>query len=81
MLLGTVFVTFWYTWLFNRSGGSVFITMVAHAADGLIGAKLLADHGGFHGTGANRFELLYSGAGSWSPRWSCSPTAGTSSDP
>ena len=58
MLLGTLFVTFWYTWLFNRTGGSVFITIVAHAADGLIGAKLLAD-GGFHGNGADRFEVLY----------------------
>jgi hypothetical protein len=53
-----VFVTFWYTWLFNRTGGSVFMTIVAHAADGLIGAKLLAD-GGFHGTAAGRFEILY----------------------
>jgi membrane protease YdiL (CAAX protease family) len=59
MLLGTVFVTFWYTWLFNRTGGSVFITIVAHAADGLIGAKLLTD-GGFHGNAADRFEVLYS---------------------
>ena len=62
LLLGTVFVTFWYTWLFNRSGGSVFITIVAHAADGLIGAKLLADDGGIHGTGAQRFEVLYTAA-------------------
>ena len=62
LLLGTVFVTFWYTWLFNRSGGSVFITIVAHAADGLIGAKLLADDGGFHGAGAERFEVLYTAA-------------------
>src|SRR4051812_11535016 len=62
MLVGTVFVTFWYTWLFNRSGGSVFITIVAHAADGLIGAKLLADDGGFHGTAADRFEYLYCAA-------------------
>jgi membrane protease YdiL (CAAX protease family) len=58
LILGTVFVTFWYTWLFNHTKGSVFMTMVAHAADGLIGAKLLAD-GGFHGEGATRFEVLY----------------------
>ena len=60
LLLGTVFVTFWYTWLFNRTGGSVFMTIVAHAADGLIGAKLLADDGGFHGNNADRFLVLYS---------------------
>jgi membrane protease YdiL (CAAX protease family) len=41
MLLGTVFVTFWYTWLFNHTGGSVFITIVAHAADGIVGEQLL----------------------------------------
>ena len=62
MLLGTVFVTFWYTWLFNRSGGSVFITIVAHAADGLIGAKLLADDGGFHGNGGRPVQVLYCAA-------------------
>jgi hypothetical protein len=61
MLLGTVAVTFWYTWLFNRTGGSVFMTMVAHAADGIVGEKLLAD-GGFHGAAQPRFALLYSAA-------------------
>jgi membrane protease YdiL (CAAX protease family) len=62
LLLGTVFVTFWYTWLFDRTRGSVFITVVAHAADGLVGAKLLADDGGFHGSNADRFLALYSAA-------------------
>jgi hypothetical protein len=62
MLLGTVFVTFWYTWLFNRTGGSVFITIVAHAADGIVGEQLLKDDGGFHGTAETRFILLYSAA-------------------
>ena len=61
MLLGTVFVTFWYTWLFNRTGGSVFITIVAHAADGIVGEQLLKD-GGFHDAGMRRFILLYSAA-------------------
>ena len=61
MLLGTLFVTFWYTWLFNRTGGSVFITIVAHAADGLVGEQLLKD-GGFHGNAESRFILLYSAA-------------------
>ncbi len=58
MLVGTIAVTFFYTWLFNHTRGSVFMTMVAHAADGLVGAKLLAD-GGFHGAGATRFSVLY----------------------
>jgi membrane protease YdiL (CAAX protease family) len=35
-LLGTVAVTFWYSWLFNHTGGSVLITLVAHATQGTI---------------------------------------------
>ena len=35
-LLGTIAVTFWYTWLFNHTGGSVFMTIVSHAAQGTI---------------------------------------------
>jgi hypothetical protein len=35
-LLGTLSVTFWYTWLFNRTGGSVLMTLVSHAAQGTI---------------------------------------------
>jgi membrane protease YdiL (CAAX protease family) len=35
-LLGTMAVTFWYTWMFNRTGGSVLITLVSHAAQGTI---------------------------------------------
>ena len=35
-LLGTVAVTFWYTWLFNHTGGSVLITLVSHAVQGTI---------------------------------------------
>jgi len=35
-LLGTVAVTFWYTWLFNHTGGSVLITLISHAAQGTI---------------------------------------------
>jgi membrane protease YdiL (CAAX protease family) len=35
-VLGTVAVTFWYTWLFNHTGGSVLITLVSHAAQGTI---------------------------------------------
>ena len=35
-LLGTVGVTFWYSWLFNHTGGSVLITLIAHATQGTI---------------------------------------------
>ena len=35
-LLTTAAVTFFYAWLFNRSGGSVLITLVAHATEGSI---------------------------------------------
>ena len=35
-LLGTMAVTFWYTWLFNHTGGSVLMTIIAHAAQGTI---------------------------------------------
>src|ERR671911_525722 len=35
-LLGTIAVTFWYTWLFNHTGGSVLMTVVAHASQGTI---------------------------------------------
>ena len=35
-LLGTLAVTFWYTWLFYRTGGSVLMTLVSHAAQGTI---------------------------------------------
>ena len=35
-LLTTACVTFFYAWLFNRSGGSVLMTLVAHATEGSI---------------------------------------------
>jgi membrane protease YdiL (CAAX protease family) len=35
-LLGSFAVTFWYTWLFNHTGGSVLMTLVMHAAEGTI---------------------------------------------
>ncbi len=35
-LLGSVAVTFWYSWMFNRTGGSVLITLVSHAFQGTI---------------------------------------------
>ncbi len=35
-LLGSVAVTFWYTWMFNHTGGSVLITIISHSAQGTI---------------------------------------------
>jgi CAAX protease family protein len=35
-VLGTVAVTFWYTWLFNHTGGSVLITLMSHSVQGTI---------------------------------------------
>jgi hypothetical protein len=35
-LLGTMAVTFWYSWMFNRTGGSVLITLLSHAVQGTI---------------------------------------------
>jgi hypothetical protein len=46
-LLGTVAVTFWYTWLFNHTGGSVLLSIVSHSAQGTITI------GGFWSAGAD----------------------------
>ena len=46
-LLGSVAVTFWYSWLFNHTAGSVLITLVSHAAQGTITI------GGLWSTGAD----------------------------
>jgi uncharacterized protein len=40
-LLGAFAVTFWYNWLFNRTGGSVFMTLVMHAAEGTFAPAVL----------------------------------------
>ena len=58
MLLATVAVTFFYTWLFNHTGGSVFMTIVAHAAEGVVGATLIGDDG-WHGANETRFAVVY----------------------
>ena len=54
----TVAVTFFYTWLFNRTGGSVFMTVVAHAAEGTITLSAL----GFVGADDSRVPSLYTAA-------------------
>ena len=35
-LLTTFAITFWYAWLFNRTGGSVLLTIIAHSTQGVI---------------------------------------------
>ena len=35
-LLTTFAITFWYVWLFNRTGGSVLLTVLAHATQGIV---------------------------------------------
>jgi membrane protease YdiL (CAAX protease family) len=57
-LLATVAVTFFYTWLFIHSGGSVFITVLAHAAEGTIGREFTGTNG-FVGAAESRWILLY----------------------
>jgi uncharacterized protein len=56
-LLATIGVTFWYAWLFNRTGGSVLMTLVAHAAEGVFLSVAMA---GFAGTNVTQLFWLYS---------------------
>jgi membrane protease YdiL (CAAX protease family) len=58
MLVATVAVTFFYTWLFVHANGSVFITIVGHAAEGVVGHELLSKHG-WGGTNEARFSVIY----------------------
>ena len=37
VLVGAFGVQFWYAWLFNRTGGSVLMTLLMHAAEGTFG--------------------------------------------
>jgi uncharacterized protein len=39
-LVTTMAVTFWYTWLFNHTSGSVPIIIVAHSVEGSIQAEI-----------------------------------------
>jgi membrane protease YdiL (CAAX protease family) len=56
-LLATIAVTFWYAWVYNRTGGSVLLTLVAHTAEGVFLHVALA---GFAGADATRLVWLYS---------------------
>ena len=38
-LVTTVAVTFWYAWLFNRTGGSVMLVLLAHSVEGSLQAQ------------------------------------------
>jgi membrane protease YdiL (CAAX protease family) len=37
----TVAVTFWYAWLFNRTGGSVLLPLIAHVTEGCVNTQTL----------------------------------------
>jgi uncharacterized protein len=37
----TVVVTFWYAWLFNRTGGSVLLPLIAHVTEGCVNTQTL----------------------------------------
>lgn len=37
----TVAVTFWYAWLFNRTGGSVLLPLIAHVTEGCVNTQAL----------------------------------------
>lgn len=54
-LLGTIAVTFVYAWLFNRTSGSVLMTLLFHAMEGSISFGDL----GFTGADLTRMEYLY----------------------
>jgi membrane protease YdiL (CAAX protease family) len=53
-LLATVAVTFMYTWIFNHTGGSVLMTIIAHSAQGVIAFSAL----GFVGSDDSRMVVL-----------------------
>ena len=55
-LLATIAVTFWYAWVYNRTGGSALMTLVAHAAEGVFFQFAMA---GFAGANTMRLVWLY----------------------
>jgi uncharacterized protein len=55
-VLATLAVTFWYAWLFNRTGGSVLMTLIAHGTEGSIQLGALWPAGA-----AGRLILVYAG--------------------
>lgn len=57
LLVATVAVTFVYTWIFNHTGGSAFMTLISHAAEGTIRLGAV----GFLAADATRLSWLYAG--------------------
>jgi membrane protease YdiL (CAAX protease family) len=55
-LLGAFAVTFWYSWLFNHTGGSAFMTLVMHAAEGTFGLAMASV---FEGADLERAFSIY----------------------
>lgn len=55
----TFVITFFYCWLFNRSGGSVLITLLAHVVQGTIVPGTF----GYEGAGLNR--MMWLGFAAW----------------
>ena len=53
--LATVAVTLWYAWLFNHTGGSVLMTLLAHATEGSVQTEQFWSAG----AAAARTSLLY----------------------
>src|ERR671914_2029401 len=56
-LLGTMAVTFWYSWLFNHTGGSVLMTIIAHAIEGIIEPSEFWAAGAAAGQGGLIYDL------------------------
>lgn len=54
-LLGSFGITFMYTWIFNHTGGSVLMTITAHAAQGVIAFAAL----GFIGSEETRAVAIF----------------------
>jgi uncharacterized protein len=54
-ILGSFTVTTWYSWLFDHTGGSVLLTIVAHATEGTIQTSAFWSAG----AAAARVSLLY----------------------
>ncbi|MEA2348996.1 MAG: protease family protein [Thermoleophilaceae bacterium] len=57
-LIGTFASTFFYCWIFNHTGGSVLLTLIAHSADGLITPGFLH----YSGTDLVTWSTAYVGA-------------------